>query len=318
MSDLAPFVAATLRDRVVLELEEALQRERQTNADLKSLEVIVDGAGAVFAYHSKGSIPNGECVERHSAFGVPVRCWKVDLPNPAQQELLVLDDYDDDDTESNNNSSTNTDSLFLPPTLEAIQTLRIVMGGGWWQKTLFNEFADPHVVPKQYDEATKTAQFKVDVAYAGDRVKSLVLCVKPVTSMEQFHQVVGAPPGGLFSRLVQWVQQQQQQTQQTHMWVDSVFLDVGEMQTIFNTMNIQPTLRRQEVEDDPIGLLQRFGGADFVLQQGIQDAIQNAFMAGIQRQTQAAQLQTQAAQRQAHAALRQMGLNINDDDDDAP
>jgi len=163
MSDLAPFVAATLRDRVVLELEEALQRERQTNADLKSLEVIVDGAaGTAFAYHSKGSIPNGECVERHSAFGVPVRCWKVDLPNPAQQELLVLDDYDDDDddTESNNNSSTNTDSLFLPPTLEAIQTLRIDMGGRRMQKTLFNEFADPHVVPKQYDAATQTAQFE--------------------------------------------------------------------------------------------------------------------------------------------------------------
>jgi len=422
MSELAPFVAATLRDRVVLELDEALRRERQTNGDLQSLEVLIvkdrvaDGGnngaaagGGRRAYHSKGHIPNGAYEERSFVVSNTDTelYWKVNLPNPAP--LL-----------QNNDSSSSTTNLFLPPTLEAIQNLRIRMGGGWWEKTLFGEYADPHVIPKRYDALTQTAHFEVAVFAAagggGGRVRALGLCVKPVVSAEQFHHIVGAPPGGLFSRLVRWVQQaairkekerfliftkvlmkylqqkdpalcrqvkqiiihcykknrkkvpgyesvtsamriqmrevvsenyweraeaylvhflkekaktgsqtaqrltDKKKQQQVQVWVDSVFLDVGEMQSVFNTMHIPPTPQRRGRQAENNNLPPMFG-AELQLQQGIRNAIQRAHVAQLQRQARAAQDLANANNRQARAQLQMLqplGNMGNGDGDAAP
>lgn len=105
MSDLAPFVAATIRDRVVTELQ--AENDRLTRALQAAMTVQVMGQGGSPIYAS-ADFSSGRPEQGSSAF------WNV-----------RFDDTDDNDESSSSSSSSNS----IPLPLSRLGELEVVVGG---------------------------------------------------------------------------------------------------------------------------------------------------------------------------------------------
>jgi hypothetical protein len=313
MSDLAPFVAAALRDRVVMEMQEELNREKETNADLRSVQIVSIGSNSnenddgddddddddannsTVVCYARGPILNGSYEDPRRGILGPL-LWNVKMMQDGRTPL--------------------------PLNLEAIQTFKIRMGGGFFEKSLFGKYADPHVAPNFYDSSSRTGHFELSTYGCDSRVNNmghLGLCVHPIESSDEYVSVVGEQPGGLYSRLLGWVTQHQQQqhhptdvTQQgimtrsktkaaakqrkpvrneaVQVWIDSVSLDVGKMQNIFHTLRVPSPNPPPRANTDPHDLFQLLQLRQAL---AVRQARMQAFMAQLLRQMEATLVRAQ-------------------------
>lgn len=266
MSDLAPFVAAVLRDPVVEGLRTELQQEKEANSNLKSIEIVLvpndddEISGPEFVVF-KGRIPDGSYDNRGGMYGNTG--WTVPM---------------------------STHQNALPPTLTALQRLKVKFGAGWITEMLFGSYADPHVAPAQYDAESQTGHFEIYLL-GTNRVQLIGLAMHPISCINQFHDVVGQLPGSLFSRLVEWVNQQQESGADLQVWIDKVSMDVNESRHVLDSFNIPrpPSVRRLYALYD---------------ESGIHRAVMQAWTQQSMRRAEASQAQAQQAMAQAQQMMQ--------------
>lgn len=128
MSDLAPFVAASLRDKVVSEMhEEVLQlRQQLFNQRQASQSITITGPMGSPIYTQAQFIKNGK-------FDVSPELWKVEFPNPPAAVAAADDDDNDDDKQNTGDDSPHQDQTITTEsktcTLSKLSELEVRIGG---------------------------------------------------------------------------------------------------------------------------------------------------------------------------------------------